>query len=189
MPTRPRVSPRSFTRNVHKHPVVIFIDYITSKMNPFNRLVCFKSWFCLRKVTAATECPSRSEGRGSAAETSARVSCCWCGSWWGAGRRKRRDGSSCWCQSRCELPDNSPGRVVPRRQTLTMSASPTYRKSPAEMAAIHCLVARSVATDRAMYRPTNEVMALPTFRSNALRTDTPLWSKMAKSPGGTQGWR
>lgn len=68
----------------------------------------------------------------------------------------------------------------------TISASPTYKKSPAVMAAIHCLVARSVATDRAIYRPTNEVMALPTFKSNALRTDTPLWSKMAKSPGETQ---
>lgn len=67
-----------------------------------------------------------------------------------------------------------------------MSAIPTYRKSPAVMAAIHCLVARSVATDRAIYMPTNEVMALPTFKSSALRTDKPLWSKMAKSPGEKQ---
>lgn len=63
-----------------------------------------------------------------------------------------------------------------------MSASPTYRKRPAVMAEIHCLVAMSVATDRAMYRPTKEVMALPRFRSRALRTDMPLCSKMAKSP-------
>lgn len=65
---------------------------------------------------------------------------------------------------------------------LTISANPTYKKSPVVMAAIHCLVARSVATDRAMYRPTKETMALPTFKSSALQTDTPLWSKMAKSP-------
>lgn len=64
-----------------------------------------------------------------------------------------------------------------------MSASPTYRNRPAVTAAIHCLVARSVATDRAMYRPTKDVMALPRFKSSALLTDTPLCSKMAKSPG------
>lgn len=50
----------------------------------------FRSWFFLHKVTAAAEYPSRSEGRHSAAGTSARVSCCWCGSWWGARGRKRR---------------------------------------------------------------------------------------------------
>lgn len=71
-------------------------------------------------------------------------------------------------------------------QTLTISASPTYRKSPAVMAAIHCLEARSVATDRAIYKPMKEVMALPMFKSSALRTDMPLWSKMAKSPGQKQ---
>lgn len=70
--------------------------------------------------------------------------------------------------------------------TLTISASPTYRNSPAVMAAIHCVVARSLATDRAMYRPTNDVMALLMFKSNALRTETPLCSKMAKSPGDEQ---
>lgn len=63
-----------------------------------------------------------------------------------------------------------------------MSARPTYRKSPAVTAAIHCWVAMSVATDSAIYRPMNEIMALPTFKASALQTDRPLWSKMAKSP-------
>lgn len=64
-----------------------------------------------------------------------------------------------------------------------MSARPTYKKRPEVTAAIHCLVARSEATASAMYRPMKENMALPTFSSRALRTDTPLCSKMAKSPG------
>lgn len=54
------------------------------------------------------------------------------------------------------------------------------------MAAIHCWVARSVATERAMYRPIKEIIALAKFKINALRTDTPAWSKMAKSPVGEQ---
>lgn len=84
------------------------------------------------------------------------------------------------------LPYNGPNT---QQWVLTISASPTYRKSPAVMAAIHCWVAMSVATDRAMYRPTNEVMALPTFKSSALRTETPLWSKMAKSPVEKREWQ
>lgn len=51
------------------------------------------------------------------------------------------------------------------------------------MAPIHCWVARSVATDRAMYMPMNEVRVLAMFRAKALRTDRPQLSKMAKSPG------
>ena len=70
--------------------------------------------------------------------------------------------------------------------TLTISASPTYKKSPEAMALIHCLAARSVATEREIYRPINDVKALPTFKSNALRIDRPLCSRMAKSPADKQ---
>lgn len=55
-----------------------------------------------------------------------------------------------------------------------MSARPTYRKSPPATAVIHCVVAKSVATDRAMYRPTKEIMALKRLRSSARGTDMPL---------------